>query len=177
VASRFFNYGGPLPPSPTFPATFAVSAQRAGPPVVPPTSTSIPIYVTDHNFNLLNYKYSYTSAKSAGSNIQVSLPVDGVPTTLDGLGMSVVQQYCTVPTPTTPATQCSGTCSSAPCYVVLDVNNFEYGHGGYLVITGGSIPDAGPVCGYVTGSLTTTNSVSNITTTVNTTVGVCGTSN
>ena len=175
LTSRFYSPFGIQPPSPTAPTSFQVFAQRNGPPLVPATSAGVPLYVTDQNFNLPNYKYSYTSTKSAGANISVGFPADGVPTTLDGLGMAVVQQYCSVQVPTNPAVQCSGTCASAPCYPVLDVTNYEYGHGGSLTITGGTTPDGGLVCAYATGSLTTTNTVSNITTTVNTTMQVCGT--
>jgi hypothetical protein len=171
--SRF--YGATLPPTPTAPVGFAVLAQQAGPPPIPATAQTIPLYFSDKNFNLPNSKYTYSSSKSGGT-FTVGYPIGGEPTTLDGLGMNLVQRYCTTPTPTNPATQCSGTCASAPCYAVVDISGFQYGAFGALTVTGGSAPDPGVVCGFATGTLTTTNTVSNTTTTVNTSIGVCGTS-
>jgi hypothetical protein len=164
------------PPTPSVAAQFSVTAQQAGPPIVPPTSDTIPAYWADLNFNMPNYKYTYGVSKSAGAKITVAIPTGGSPTTLDGLGMGFTQQYCTTRTPSDPSTQCGSACDSAPCYLVTDVGNFSYGTYGALTVTGGTQPDVGVVCGYMTGTLKTTNTVTNQTTEVSRTMAVCGTS-
>ena len=174
AGSRFFDVG--VPPAPTPPAGFLVLAAQAGPPAVPATSDSVPVFFTDGNFNLPNYKYTYGVSKTpAAAKATVVFPAGGAPTSLDGLGMAFTQQYCSVQVPTDPATECATACASSPCYPVANVGSFQYGSLGAIVVTGGSAPD-GTLCGTVTGTLRTTNTVNNQTTEVSTPVTVCGTS-
>ena len=173
LGSRFFNQAPPGPtPTLTDGSGFVILASRTGPPATPATSASVPVYFTDKNFNLPNYKYTYGSSKSPGT-FTVSFPQNQQPTTLDSLGMIFRQLYCSTQTPTDVATQCSGACTSAPCYLVSDVANFSYGSVGALTFTGGNAAD-GLACGFVTGSLQTQNQQTQQTQTVNTTIAVCG---
>jgi hypothetical protein len=182
LASRFYvppfpqTTPFPTPPTPSFSPFFSVTAQQAGPPVVPATSETVPVHWTDVNFNMPNYKYTYGVSKSAGAKIAAAIPTGGSPTTLDGLGMGFTQQYCLTRTPTDPSTQCGSSCDTAPCYLVTDVGNFSYGTYGALTVTGGTQPDPGVVCGFVTATLKTTNTVNNQTTEVSRTMASCGTS-
>ena len=138
LASRFF--GASPPPARSAPVTFTVLAAKAGPPPVPATSTEVPLVVTDKNFNLLNSKYIYGAAKTAGT-FTAAFALGGEPTTFDAIGMLYRQFYCSTQTPTDVATQCASTCNWAPCYIVSDVSQFSYGRQGALTITGGSLPE------------------------------------
>jgi hypothetical protein len=176
--SRFFPTVSagppPAPPAPTTMPYFTVYAQNPGPPLIPATSDYLPVFFTDKNFNLPNYKYVYPApTKSAGSNITVAWATSGVPTTLDGLGMNFRQLYCSTQAPSNIATQCASACNWAPCYTVVDVAGFQYGAFGAISVTGGTLPD-GFACVLATGSLTTANAGGG-STTVATTVTTCGT--
>jgi hypothetical protein len=178
LASRF--YDGGLPPTPTPEASFfvlaAVPAQVGPPPVPaqPATSEVVPLFFTDTNFNLPNYKYAYAVSKPAAAKISAAFTTGGAPTTIDGLGMVFSQQYCSSPTPANPSVDCSNQCLWAPCYPVVNLSQYQFGSWGAVVITGGTAPD-GPVCVGVTGSLTTTGTSGS--TTVITPIAVCGSSN
>jgi hypothetical protein len=199
-ASRFYTVG--LPPTPTIPASFTVTSARLASPGPPPvtamaaTSEVVPLFFTDKNFNLPNYKYTYSVTKSGGSNISVGF-TGSQPTTLDGLGMDGSQLYClpdlgscAVACNWEPCievkdllnryckvdeTTCASTCNNPGCVPVLFVRNFQYGAYGAMTVTGGGQPDPGTVCGFASGTLTTTNTVNNLSTSVSTTIGVCGT--
>jgi hypothetical protein len=162
----------PAPPAPTTMPNFLVFAQNPGPPIIPATSDYLPVFFTDKNFNIPNYRYAYPDpAKSPGANLTVAWANGGVPTTLDGLGMNFRQLYCSTQTPSNIATQCASSCNWAPCYTVIDVGAFQYGAYGGVVVSGGTLPD-GPVCVQVTGSLTTTTTAGSAK--VDRTIGTCG---
>ncbi len=170
--SRFYDPASPpLPPESGAPVSFAVTAGTT------PSSARVPLFFTDVNYNLPNYKYTYTISKDpTAAKATVAFDVSGAPTTLDGLGMNFTLQYCSVQAPTDPATQCAASCITSPCYQVVDVGGFQYGSFGKIVVTGGASAD-GSVRAYVTGTLKTTNTISGQTTEVSTPIWVDGTSN
>jgi hypothetical protein len=172
AGSRFFLSG--TPPVPTPIATFTEFASDPGPPAVAATSAFIPLFFTDPNFNLPNYKYTYGVSKSpTAAKITTAFSVGGVPTTLDVLGMQFTQQYCSVQAPTDPSTQCATACATSPCYPVVNVGDFDYGTFGGIVVTCGAAAESG-VCAIVTGTLKTTSRVNSQTTEVSLPIGVCG---
>jgi hypothetical protein len=173
VGSRFFSAGSP--PDATATASFVVHAAQVGPPALAADSMGVALYFGDVNYNLPNYKYTYTVSKAPpAAKATVAFDVGGSPTTLDGLGMDFTLQYCSVQAPTDPSTQCAASCATSPCYQVANVGGFSYGTYGGIVVTGGSAPD-GAVCAYVTGTLRTTTAGGQ-TIDFSTPIEVCGTS-
>ncbi len=167
AASRVYNaFPVPFTPTPTADASFVVfHSTSTPPPARAATSQSVGVYVTDLNFNLPNYKSSYTLSKSGG----IKADVISLPTSADGLGMLFRQLYCDG---TNPAADCLATCSYNQCVRKADVGSFQYGSFGAFTVTGGTAPES--ACAWITASLKTTNTISGISTDRLIDIPVCG---
>jgi len=129
--------------TPTAPATaFAVNAEIAGPPRIPPTSRTYGVVASDWNLNRLTSGTEYEAEVTSGG---ISVSYDGLATYADGLGM--FYRYWPCDQAGNCAAQCRAAAADLPCVMTPSLSGFACGVRGTVTVTGGSTPEPGVTAG------------------------------
>ncbi len=119
------------------PPAFSVTAKRAGPPEVPPTSVGRVVVASDWNLNFLTSGTKYgVGVEGAG---KVKTTYNGLASYADMLGMAY--QYWPCDQSGACASQCRATGAAAPCVMTPALSDFSCGVAASVVITGGDSSD------------------------------------